>query len=522
VLTTTKAAQTGPTIALCVIAKNEADMIAECLDSARPFVNEIIVVDTGSTDGTVEIAREHGARVVHFEWVNDFAAARNAAIERAKCDWILMLDADERLTPESGPFLRQAAEGLPAGYYGFCMQIENRVQNRSMAHYMTRFFPRHPQVRFEGRIHEELKSKSAELGQLVMMLPMVRVIHLGYEPEIYAARRKDERNMRLLEAEIADDPDNARLLYYVMQQHCAQRRYAEALAFPERFMANKSQMRQAFEIEVSRMWVEALLALGRPDEAMHVFHAAERSGTVSSYSYEMVGNHELVHKRIGAALAMYERARNATLPLGLWARPTGEEWELATKVADCRWELGQHKRALSELERAMDLVPEDRRAVLALTAARKSMQVQQFAAACRWATRAHEQMADDLSQHLEVVDLEFAIPEGTTRQGAFAVLDRAVSAQDWQAVYDEALRLSVSSMAALARLIRVASRMSDEGAADAALDLLERAMDAYPEEPLVYWHLARALNAIARHEDAANALSVLGQLQASSRLAQAA
>ena len=185
-LTITNAKKTTPSIALCVIAKNEEAMIADCLDSARPFVDEMVVVDTGSTDRTVEIAEAHGARVLHFEWINDFAAARNFAIDNATSDWILMLDADERLAPESGPLLPSAAEGIPNGYFGFCVQIENKVQNRSMAHYMTRYFPRHPGLRFVGRIHEELKPQIDGLGSAVMMLPMVRVIHYGYEPAIYA------------------------------------------------------------------------------------------------------------------------------------------------------------------------------------------------------------------------------------------------------------------------------------------------------------------------------------------------
>ena len=98
-LTITNPKLAGPSIALCVIAKNEEEYLADCLDSARPFVDEIVVVDTGSTDRTVEIARAHGARIEHFTWINDFAAARNFAIEAATKDWILMLDADERLEP---------------------------------------------------------------------------------------------------------------------------------------------------------------------------------------------------------------------------------------------------------------------------------------------------------------------------------------------------------------------------------------------------------------------------------------
>ena len=90
-------------VALAVIARNEEEFIAGCLDSARAFVDEIVVLDTGSTDRTIEIARAHGARVEHFTWCDNVGAARNAAVDAVTADWVLMLDADEILAPESGP-----------------------------------------------------------------------------------------------------------------------------------------------------------------------------------------------------------------------------------------------------------------------------------------------------------------------------------------------------------------------------------------------------------------------------------
>ena len=84
-------------ITVCLIVKNEEQFLAQCLKSVRGFAAQIVVVDTGSTDRTVEIAREFGAEIYSFAWCDDFAAARNAALEHATGDWILMLDADEEL-----------------------------------------------------------------------------------------------------------------------------------------------------------------------------------------------------------------------------------------------------------------------------------------------------------------------------------------------------------------------------------------------------------------------------------------
>jgi glycosyltransferase involved in cell wall biosynthesis len=513
VLTFTNTKKT--TIALCVIAKNEEDMIGGCLDSVRDLVDEIVVVDTGSTDRTVEIAREHGARVEHFDWINDFAAARNAAIDAASTDWILMLDADERLAPESGQFLSQAVSLLPADSFGYALQIENLVGDTTMAHFMTRLFPKRDGLRFVGSIHEELTPPEGEVP-MVTQLAMVRIIHYGYEPTLYTARGKDARNMRLLEQELERTPDSARLLYYIMQQHCARRRYEEALPYAERFLLHKAQMRFGFEIEIYRMWLESLFGLGRWEEAEEVLSRAASVGAVSAYAYEMCGIAEEFRGRPAEALAHFHKARQGGLPEGLWARPTGDEWKMGTRIADCEWALGHYKRALTELEHVLPEVPAERRAPIALEAVSKSYKEHQYAAAYRWTTKAHELVArDNLKLHLEIVDAVNSIPARTSRTGDFAALDRAVASHNWQAVYDEARQIPLDSVAGLARLLRVADGFISEGAADAALDVVERTLDAFPQEQLVYWTLIRALNALGRHEDAAGALAVLESLQIS-------
>jgi glycosyltransferase involved in cell wall biosynthesis len=86
------------TISLCLIVRNEQELLPRCLDSVRGVVDEIILVDTGSTDNTIKIAETYGARIYHYVWSDDFAAARNVSLAQANCEWILVLDADEVLT----------------------------------------------------------------------------------------------------------------------------------------------------------------------------------------------------------------------------------------------------------------------------------------------------------------------------------------------------------------------------------------------------------------------------------------
>jgi tetratricopeptide (TPR) repeat protein len=270
------------------------------------------------------------------------------------------------------------------------------------------------------------------------------------------------------------------------------------------------------------MWLEALLGLGRDDEAARVLAEAEKADVVSSYAYDMIANRELRANHTATALELFLKARNPKLPIGLWGHLSGSQWQQWTRIADCYWSLGHYKRALAELEQAITLVPEDQRRSLSLTVFDRCVEEHQDTAAYRWAAHAHEHSGDDLDQHFEVVDRVFALPAQASRKGVYAALDGAVARQNWQKVYDEATRLPLDHVAGVARVLRISQRFVDEGAADAALDLLNRAIDAFPREPRVYWSLVRALNALGRHADAADALAVLESLNSEAPALKAA
>jgi tetratricopeptide (TPR) repeat protein len=150
------------------------------------------------------------------------------------------------------------------------------------------------------------------------------------------------------------------------------------------------------------------------------------------------------------------------------------------------------------------------------------VQTQQFSAALTWAARARQYAPQDLPSQLELLDLELSLPAESLRVGPFAGLDRAMCKGDWQAAYDAAVRVGLDSSAAVARLVRLAGYLTEEGAADAALDLLERVLDTQTAEAAVYWQLVRVLTALGRPDQAAEALEVLESLGAAEPLAQAA
>jgi tetratricopeptide (TPR) repeat protein len=229
-----------PRLSLCVIARDEAAFIAGCLESARAFVDEMIVLDTGSRDATPSIARAHGARVSTFAWCDDFAAARNAALDQASGDWVLMLDADERLASASGPALRDLAASAPPTAHGYLATIENHRPERISEHAMPRFFRRFPDLRWFGAIHEELvcAPHGVPNWRRTQLLhdARLRIVHYGYAPDVFARRGKLQRNRAILERALADDPENPRVLYYLGLTQLQAGRNAEGIALLRRLL----------------------------------------------------------------------------------------------------------------------------------------------------------------------------------------------------------------------------------------------------------------------------------------------
>jgi glycosyltransferase involved in cell wall biosynthesis len=147
------------TVSACLIVRDEAKRLARCLGSLRGVVDEIVVLDTGSQDDTIAIAESFGAKVGHFDWVDDFAAARNAALALATSDWVLSIDADEWLTNAS--VLADAVAVADAIAYRVTL-VNHLDQGRKEPESITRLFRRHPAIRFEGCIHE--RSSAGEGG----------------------------------------------------------------------------------------------------------------------------------------------------------------------------------------------------------------------------------------------------------------------------------------------------------------------------------------------------------------------
>ncbi|GAB7564041.1 hypothetical protein LG202_20800 [Methylobacillus methanolivorans] len=213
-------------IALVMIVRNEARSIARCLQSVRPWVDEMIVLDTGSDDDTVNIAESLGAKVHSFIWCHDFAAARNAALELSTADWNLVLDADEWIISGGEAFaaLRHCNEEL----IGILRrddeaEVDGELQVSSV--WISRILPRH--VRYVGRIHEQLLCPGMQRRQLELV-----VGHDGYLEQHKAT--KQGRNEALLRVELALNPEDPYFNYQLGKELEVYARFAEAVTFYEK------------------------------------------------------------------------------------------------------------------------------------------------------------------------------------------------------------------------------------------------------------------------------------------------
>lgn len=202
----------GCTLSLCMIVRNEEDTLPQSLASARAFVDEIVVVDTGSTDRTPDVARAFDARVFDFPWCDDFAAARNQSIEHATSDWIFWMDADDVLPASSGHEIRRVIGKVPLLDAAFWVNVEQESvdvlgRKRVTRHGHVKLFPRHPQIRFRYRVHEQVAPSIQELGFPIRTTSAV-VRHQNADRSAEGNSGRNARNRRLLELDLQDHPED--------------------------------------------------------------------------------------------------------------------------------------------------------------------------------------------------------------------------------------------------------------------------------------------------------------------------
>ncbi|HEY8346562.1 MAG TPA: glycosyltransferase [Symbiobacteriaceae bacterium] len=301
----------GKRLSLCMVVRDEERDLPRCLDSVRGLVDEIVIVDTGSKDQTVAVARRYGAVVRQISWQNDFAAARNASLELATGDWVLVLDADEVLLPEETHVLPLLLSD--PGTEGYFLTVKNLLGSPADPQYQCdpvfRLFRRRPAYRFVGRVHEQiLPVIQAVNPQAVVRHSPLTILHYGYLDEYVRAQNKRQRNIRLLEASLAARPGDPFLLFNLGREHMrsgADRRAAAAFGAALARAPAEAPWRPA----LIKWYADTLNRLGRRAAALEVLRQGIRDYPDYTDLHYLLG---MVHGALGqwdAAIRAFEACR---------------------------------------------------------------------------------------------------------------------------------------------------------------------------------------------------------------------
>jgi glycosyltransferase involved in cell wall biosynthesis len=381
---------TKATVAACLIAKDEERNIGRCLASLQGKVDEIIVVDTGSADRTAEIAAKAGARVVHFPWCDDFAAARNFSVQQASSDWVVWVDADEELVEETPGALRRLCQNrqVQRGYLVDCRNLSNEQGDVSTIIRQWRLFRNHAGIHFEGRIHEHLipadGNKQVELAEQ----KEVWVRHWGYIPKPDVMKRKRDRNFALLERALEEEPDDAFLHYNLGKQYTAERQFEPGLQALERAVElwfEQGQMPYAYTGNMFALAINAAVELGQNEKALDIEGRIPPALRGSDVMFQA-----------GVACMRLKRYDEAIIRLNMaWQRPTGGQsiesdpslstWRPLGALANLYMEVGNPTEAYACAQRAYQLAPEQPNVLYAL--AFISAHVGKLDEALSWARR---------------------------------------------------------------------------------------------------------------------------------------
>ncbi|MEE9606049.1 MAG: glycosyltransferase, partial [Candidatus Scalindua sp.] len=212
-----------PTLSLCMIVKNEEKFLPICLESVKDHVDEIIIVDTGSTDSTVEIAKRYNAKIYHHPWENSFSKARNYSLKYATCDWILWLDADEEVDKKDAYKLKEVIKDNDANV--IYLPIFNRpVGGKSKSVFNSlKIFRNHLGFHFEGIVHNKLKYSDP------YKTVNIKLYHYGYSHDDEQMEKKFIRTSTLLREQIRSDPDNPLPHHYLANSCLGTKRYDECI-----------------------------------------------------------------------------------------------------------------------------------------------------------------------------------------------------------------------------------------------------------------------------------------------------
>jgi len=213
----------APTISLCMMVRNEEKFLPKCLDSVKDYVDEIVIVDTGSTDGTVDIARKYTNKLYFHPWEGHFSKHRNQSIKYATKDWIFILDADEVLLKECAQIVRESVknDSIDSVY----VVVKNAFDGGAgeAVHNSIRIFRNNGKIHYEGRVHNRI------VGTEASKIYPITLLHEGYNLPPEESRKKFNRTTELLKKDIEENPQHPRAYHYLAASYLAEEMHEKAI-----------------------------------------------------------------------------------------------------------------------------------------------------------------------------------------------------------------------------------------------------------------------------------------------------
>ncbi|MCX7858309.1 MAG: glycosyltransferase family 2 protein, partial [Deltaproteobacteria bacterium] len=342
------------TLSLCMIVKNEAHQLEELLRQVKEVVDEIVIVDTGSEDGTLEIAKHYTSLVFHFPWQNDFSAARNFALDRARGDYFLWLDADDRLPEESVKKIA-ALKDYFDGEKFFSFILEDlkggSVQSRC---YQVRCAPLRRNIRFRYKVHEELISSLREAGCREVNTNIV-IRHHGYQdPD--TLREKMKRNLRLLLEDFAIRKDDVNYTLSLANSYLYFEQYERASGILNDYLRSENAhgcpRRALIEIYSLLAYIEILK--GNRSDALRWLVKAEAIGVEGKIEWYRLGCAYESLGELTRAIRAFDQTLRAPYILGsLPTIPEVSEWEVSLRRSVTFYRMGKFLEAREALKEAI-------------------------------------------------------------------------------------------------------------------------------------------------------------------------
>lgn len=527
-------------LSLCMIVRDSARTLEACLQSIQPWVDEMVIVDTGSHDETPEIARKFGARLFHFPWCDDFAAARNESLRHARGEWLFWMDSDDTIDEENGRKL-QALARQPAtdSVLGYVMQVhcpgsnpEGHADVTAVDH--VKLLRNRPDLRFENRIHEQVLPaiRRAE-GEVAWTDIFVR--HSGSDQSPEGRRRKQDRDMRLLELEQREKPDHPFVLFNIGMTYADMEQYEPAAAALARSIAiaqpDESHVRKAYALLVG-----CYMQLDRFDEALKicqqgcrlypkdpelcfrhgiVLHHFGRLGDAEqSYLSALANGDERHFSSFDRGIVGYKARHNlASVYLDKNDPQRAEaQWrQVIDEIPAYRpaWRgLGDalvRQNKLAELEVVAEQLGADQslRVEGLLLKAKFAKQTQDFSSCEHWLRQAAASDDDDLEALRQLCQLLF-------EHGSLADAQEALE------------RLSTRSPADACAYHNLATIYLRRGEAERAVRVYRKSLELRPEHAASYLYLGYALRQMGQHSQAIGAWQEVLRLEPSNPAASEA